>query len=159
MPRIVPTTGYGWVAYDLRDLAKDLDNLALLTSENISEVEAALCHFYLGQVLRSLILATRISRSEWTTARSLLTPLLQTSHFARPALHHKEVPEADRARDRRERWGTRPQPSSPRMTSASVSAIEASRQLYTFFWSGQYKIDLQSIRHLEDNLTVTVLEP
>lgn len=40
------------------------------------------------------------------------------------------------------------------MTTCTVSAIEASRQLYAFFFSGRHTITLQDIRYLEDNLTV-----
>lgn len=40
------------------------------------------------------------------------------------------------------------------MTSATVSAIEASRQLYAFFFNGGSTINLKDIRHLEDNVTV-----
>ncbi len=62
-----PTTSYSWVAYDLKELSEDLDRLALDTSENITQVEAALCHHHLGKVLKSLILATRIGRAEWSS--------------------------------------------------------------------------------------------
>ncbi|DBA68509.1 TPA: hypothetical protein ACH3X2_001179 [Trebouxia sp. C0005] len=40
------------------------------------------------------------------------------------------------------------------MTTCTVSAIEGSRQLYAFFFSGRHTITLQDIRYLEDNLTV-----
>jgi len=58
MPNIVPTTSYGWVVSDLRDLVVDLDRIALETGENITEVEASLCHFHLNKVLKSLFPAT-----------------------------------------------------------------------------------------------------
>lgn len=40
MPNIIPTTSYGWVVSDLKDLSEDLNRIALETSENITEVEA-----------------------------------------------------------------------------------------------------------------------
>ena len=40
------------------------------------------------------------------------------------------------------------------MTTCTVSAIEASRQLYAFFFNGGHSITWQDIRYLQDNLTV-----
>ncbi len=53
------------LAEDLKDVARDCEALALATTERITEVEAALCHAHLSKILRSLILATRISRATW----------------------------------------------------------------------------------------------
>ena len=49
MPNIVPTTSYGWIVSDLRDISEDLYKIAIDTSENITEVEAALAHFHLSK--------------------------------------------------------------------------------------------------------------
>jgi hypothetical protein len=65
MPNIVPTTSYGWVVSDLRDLVVDLNRIALETGENITEVEATHCHFHLNKVLKSVLLATRLARLKW----------------------------------------------------------------------------------------------
>ncbi len=65
MPNINPTTSYGWVVSDLKDLSEDLNRIALETSENITEVEATLCHYHLNKVLKSLLLTTRIARRRW----------------------------------------------------------------------------------------------
>jgi hypothetical protein len=51
MPNIVPTTSYGWIVNDLRDMSEDLYRIATDTAENITEVEAALAHFHLDKVL------------------------------------------------------------------------------------------------------------
>jgi len=40
------------------------------------------------------------------------------------------------------------------MTTPIVSATEASRQLYDFFFNGGSTINYRDIRYLEDNLTV-----
>ncbi len=40
------------------------------------------------------------------------------------------------------------------MTTCTVSAIEASRQLYALFFNGGPTINFQDIRFLEDHLTV-----
>jgi len=63
MPNLSPSTGYGWVVYDLKDIARDLQRQRDST-ESITEVDSALAHFYLKKVLEDLILATRVSR-EW----------------------------------------------------------------------------------------------
>ena len=65
MPNIVPTTSYGWVVSDLKDISEDLYRIATDTTENITEVEAALAHYHISKVLHSLILATRIRRRAW----------------------------------------------------------------------------------------------
>ncbi len=67
MPNIVSTTAYGWVVSDLKDVASDLQSIQSYLDENISEVEAALAHYYLKQVVQALILATRIGRREWSS--------------------------------------------------------------------------------------------
>ncbi len=74
MPNIVPTTSYGWVVSDLKDVASDLQSIQSYSDENISEVEAALAHYYLKQVLQALILATRIGRRGWSS----LSPQMQS---------------------------------------------------------------------------------
>ncbi len=58
---LAPMTSYGWVLSDVKDLAEDLHRIAW-TVENITPLEAALCHFHLNKVLKSLLLATRVSR-------------------------------------------------------------------------------------------------
>ncbi len=78
MPNFVPTTPYGWVVYVLKDLAKDLHRLQTLSTENISEVEAALSQHYLKQILEALILATRVGRRTWPSL-SLQMQSLTTS--------------------------------------------------------------------------------
>ncbi len=58
-------TPYAFIAEDLKDLATELDNIALQTTEKITECEAILCQYHLSKVLKSLILATRISSPSW----------------------------------------------------------------------------------------------
>jgi len=70
MPNYVPTTSYGWIVSDLRDVAKDLERVQQFTDEAITEVEAALAHYHLKKVLESLILATRISRVGWPCSQN-----------------------------------------------------------------------------------------
>ncbi len=70
MSNYVPTTSYGWIVSDLRDVAKDLERVQQFTDEAITEVEAALAHYHLKKVLESLILATRISRVGWPCSQN-----------------------------------------------------------------------------------------
>lgn len=65
MPVPYLTTSYGWIVHDLMDLTIDLERIQINSIDKISEVEAALCHFYLEKILKSLILATGIGRREW----------------------------------------------------------------------------------------------
>ncbi len=67
MPNTIPTTSYGWVVSDLRDLANDLDQIAYETCESISEVEATLCHFHLDKVLKSLRTSMSLQTLSLTT--------------------------------------------------------------------------------------------
>ena len=71
MSNHVPTTSYGWIVADLRDIAQDLDRIQISTEEAIPEVEAALAHFHLKKVLESLILAMRIIMIAALTSRLL----------------------------------------------------------------------------------------
>ena len=65
MPNFVSTAPYGWVVYNLKDLAKDLHRLQTLSTETISEVETALSQQYLKQNLEALSLATRVGGRTW----------------------------------------------------------------------------------------------
>ncbi len=49
-------TRYGWISEDLKDLAAELESIATTTKDNITDLEAALCHFHLSKVLKALIL-------------------------------------------------------------------------------------------------------
>jgi len=75
MPNYVPDSRYGWVVYDLKDIARDLDTIATDTDEAITELEAALAHYHLKKVLGSLILATRISRAGWPSLHQQMQSL------------------------------------------------------------------------------------
>ena len=76
MPNI-HRTAYGWVTEDLKDVARDIEALALGTSESITEVEATLCHAHLTKILRNLILATRIAKGEWSPLSLQIPSYLQ----------------------------------------------------------------------------------
>lgn len=81
VPNIIPTSSYGWIVSDLRDISEDLYRIAIDTSEDITEVEAALAHFHLSKVLQSLILATRLGRRGWP---SLSQQMLSLTTSASP---------------------------------------------------------------------------
>jgi len=68
MPEIFPTTSYGWIVSDLRDIVTDLEKIATETTETITQVEAELCHHHLYKILKSLILSTRLARRRWPAA-------------------------------------------------------------------------------------------
>ena len=61
MPEIIPTTSYGWIVSDLRDIVTDLERPATETTETITQVEAELCHHHLNTILSSLVLSTRVA--------------------------------------------------------------------------------------------------
>ena len=69
MPNPISTTSYGWVVTDLKDIAEDLQQIATETTENITGVEATLCHLHLNKVLKSLLLATRSARCQCPSPR------------------------------------------------------------------------------------------
>ena len=66
MPRIVPTTSYGWVVPDLKDIAEDLYKIATGTTEQITQVEAQVCHHHLNKILKSLLLAAGLAACQGT---------------------------------------------------------------------------------------------
>ena len=55
-----PTTCYGWVTYELKEIAQDLKEIAEETDERITLAEALLCQQHITKILNWLILATRL---------------------------------------------------------------------------------------------------
>ena len=73
MPNLTPNTSYGWVVYDLKDIVQRIQRNS---DGNITEVEAALAHFYLKKILEDLILATRVARAGWPSLSQQMQSLI-----------------------------------------------------------------------------------